>query len=57
MKAIYLGFDFLKKKFELIIAAPTRAAVANIEGTIIYSSLSIDGYLKNKKQRIVKSLW
>lgn len=57
MKAIHLGFSFLKKRFKLVIAAPARAAVANIGGATIHRTLSIDERIKNKKKRTIKGLW
>lgn len=41
VKAIYLGFGFLKKQKELLIVAPISAATANIGGAIIHRALSI----------------
>ncbi len=42
VKAIHLGFSVLKRRKELLIAAPTGAAAANIGGTTIHGVLSID---------------
>lgn len=49
VKAIYLGFGFLKIRFELVIVAPTRAAMANIRGAIIYGVSSINRHMKDNK--------
>lgn len=57
MKAIHLRFSFLKKRFELVIAALTRVAIANIGGAITHGALSIDERMKNKKQYTVKDPW
>lgn len=57
MKAIYLEFSFLKRRSELVITAPTEAVADNIGGITIYCASSIDGCVKNNKQRVVKSLW
>ena len=46
VKAIRLGFSFLKKQKELLIAVSTRAATANIGGATIYETLSIDNYIQ-----------
>lgn len=48
-KVIHLRFNFLKKRFELVIAASKRATTANIGDIIIHKALNIDKYLKNKK--------
>ena len=57
IKAIYLGFSFLKRQTELLIAAPTGAAAANIGGATIHEALSIDERIQSKKQRIAKRSW
>lgn len=49
MEAIYLKFDFLKKRLKLLIATPIENTVANIGNTIIYRALSIDKLIKNQK--------
>ena len=41
VKAIYLGFGFLKRQKELLIAALTGTAAANINSDTIYVALSI----------------
>ncbi len=55
VKAIYLGFSFLKRRKELLIAASTRAITANISGATIHRTLSIDDYIQ-KQQRLAKGL-
>ena len=50
VKAINLGFSFLKRWKELFIAAPTGAAAANIGSATIYGALSIDDRIQ-KQQR------
>ena len=57
IEAIQLGFGLLKKRSKLLIAASTRASAADIGGVTIHRALSIDGRVKNKKQRIVKKPW
>lgn len=57
VKAIHLGFSFLKRRSELLIAAPTGAATANIGGATIYGALNIDDCVQSKKQRMVKGPW
>ncbi len=42
VKAIHLGFSFLKRQKELLIAALIRAAIANISGATIHKALSIN---------------
>lgn len=49
VKTIYLGFSFLKKRSELVIAVLIRVATANIRNATMYSALNIDGRMKNKK--------
>lgn len=49
VKTIYLRFGFLKKRFKLLIAALTKAAVTNIKGVIIDKILSINRHIKNKR--------
>ncbi len=56
VKAIHLRFSFLKRRKELLIAAPTRAAAANIGGATIHGALSIDDCIQNQ-QRLAKGLW
>ncbi len=41
VKAIHLGFSFLKRQKELLVAAPTGTATANIGGATIHGALSI----------------
>ncbi len=41
VKAIHLRFSFLKRRKELLIAAPTGVAAANIGGATIHGALSI----------------
>ncbi len=56
VKAIHLGFSFLKRRKELLIAAPTGAAAANIGSTTIHGSLSIDDRIQ-KQQCLAKGPW
>ncbi len=56
VKAIHLGFSFLKRRKELLIAAPTGAAIANIGGATIHGALSIQDCIQ-KQQRIPKGPW
>ncbi len=56
VKAIHFGFSFLKRQKELLIAVPTGAATANIDGATIHRALSIDDRIQ-KQQRLVKSPW
>lgn len=37
-----MGFMFLEKKPELLLAAPTNAVTVNISRAIVYGALSID---------------
>lgn len=46
IKTIYLGFRFLKKQKELLIAAPTEALIANIGSATIYGALNIDNCIQ-----------
>ncbi len=46
VEAIHLGFSFLKRRKELLIAAPTEAATANIGGATIHGVLSIDNHIQ-----------
>lgn len=55
VKAIHLGFSFLKRQTELLIAAPTGAAAANIGGATIHGALSIDDRIQ--KKRMAKGPW
>ena len=52
IKAIYLGFSFLKRQKMLLIAALIGAAVANIGGAIIHEALNIDDCIQ-KQQRLI----
>ncbi len=54
IKAIHLGFSFLKRRKELLIAASTRAATANINDAIIHGTLSINNRIQ-KQQHLTKS--
>lgn len=54
VKAIHLGFSFLKRRSKLLIAAPTDAAAANIRGATIQGALSIDKRVQSKKQHMAK---
>ncbi len=56
VKAIHLGFSFLKSQKELLIAALTGAAIANIGGATIHEALSIDDRIQ-KQQHLAKSSW
>lgn len=42
IKAIYLGFNFLKRQFELLIIASTSIAMANIRVVTIHRALNTD---------------
>lgn len=42
MKAIYLEFNFLKKRLELLTIVLIGVVVANIRNKIIYRTLNID---------------
>ena len=42
VKTIYLGFGFLKRQKELLIATPIRAAIANIGNVTIHRVLNIN---------------
>ncbi len=56
VKAIQIGFSFLKRRKELLIAAPTGAATANIGGATIHGVLSIDDCIQ-KHQGLAKGPW
>ncbi len=56
VKAIYLGFSFLKRQKALLITAPTRAATAHIDGVTIHGVLNVDDCIQ-KQQRLAKGLW
>ena len=50
VKAIYMRFMFLERQQELLLAAPTGAAAANINGAMaVHGALSIDNPLQSKK--------
>ncbi len=55
VKAIHLGFNFLKRQKELLIAASIGAATANIGDATIHGALSIDDHIQ-KQQRLAKGL-
>lgn len=55
IKAIYLRFNFLKRQSELLIIAPTNAAMANIRDATIHKTLSIDKRVQSKKRRMAKN--
>ncbi len=60
VKAIYLGFSFLKRRKKLLIAAPTRAATANIDGATIHEALNIDDRIQNNnvwQKTFGKTVW
>ncbi len=60
VKAIHLGFSFLKRRKELLIAAPAGAAAANIGGATIHGVLSIDIALKNNnvwQKALGRTVW
>ncbi len=48
IKAIHLEFSFLKRRKELLIAAPTGAVTANIGRATIHGMLNIDDYIQNQ---------
>ncbi len=56
VKAIHLGFRFLKRRKELLIATPTGAAVANFGSDTIYGALSRDDCIHNQ-YRWAKDPW
>ena len=56
VKAIHLRFSFLKRRKELLIAAPTGAAVVNIGDATIHKALNMDDCIQ-KQQRLAKGLW
>lgn len=56
VKASHPRFSILKSGTELVIKAPIGAATANDGSATIHSALSIDGHVKNNKQRTVKGL-
>lgn len=43
MEAIYLEFNFFKKRSELLIADLIKATAANIGGATNYGTLNING--------------
>lgn len=51
-----MRFIFLERQSELLLAALTAVAVANISGAIVHSAMSIDNWIWSKKQKTVKSL-
>lgn len=57
VRAIHLGFNYLKKQTKLLILAPTRATMAKISGATIYGALSIYDCILNKNQYMVKGPW
>ena len=48
---------FLKRQPELLLVAPTGAMAVNINEAIVQVTLSIDNWVRNKKQKTVKGLW
>ncbi len=48
VKGIHLGFSFLKRRKELLIAALIGAATANIGRATIHGMLNIDDYIQNQ---------
>ena len=48
VKIIYLGFSFLKKRKELLIATPTKTITANIGGATIHEVLNIDDCIQKQ---------
>ena len=57
VKAIHMRFMFLERQSELLLAAPTGAAAANISGATVHGALSIDNRMRSKKQKTVKGPW
>ena len=53
IKAIQLGFSFLKRRKELLIAALIGTAAANIGSATIHGALSIDDCIQ-KQHRLAK---
>lgn len=56
VNSIHLGFTFLKRQKELLIAALTGATTANNGNTTIYESLSINDCIQ-KQQRLAINIW
>ena len=49
-----MGFMFLEREPNLLLAAPTGAAAANMSETIVHGALSINDQVQNKKQKTIK---
>ncbi len=49
IKAIHLGFSFLKKRKKLLIIALIRAVIAKIGGATIYKALNIDDFIQKQQ--------
>lgn len=45
VKAIHMGFMFLEKQLELLLAILTDAMAANISGATVYNALSIKNWM------------
>ncbi len=48
VKAIYLGFGFLKRQKKLLIVASIRVTIANISSATIHETLSIDNHIQKQ---------
>ena len=57
VKALHMEFMFLERQPELLLAAPTDAAAANISGATVHGALSIDDWMRSQKQKTVKGPW
>lgn len=49
-----MGFMFLERQLELLLAASTGAVAANISGATVHDALSIDDRMWSQKQKTVK---
>ena len=54
IKTIHMGFMFLKRQQELLLAALTGAIIANISGATVHGTLSINNRVQSKKQKTVE---
>ena len=55
VKTIHIGFIFLERQSELLLAAQMGAATTNISGATVYDVLGIDNRMWSKNQKRVKS--
>lgn len=51
-----MRFMFLEKQPKLLLAILMGTVATNINGAIVHISLSIDNWVWNKKQKIIKSM-